>query len=130
MIDIRPKAQKELHRLLNNQSKRYFIHLSVASGGCLDWTYQLTLSETHHNLEETVYSIGDLTVVVPNQVLPYLQDLTIDYAEDLMGGGFRFLNPQAHQTCGCGNSFALTTASYPIAAKEDYTTDCTDKLSR
>jgi iron-sulfur cluster assembly protein len=129
MIDIRPNAQKELHRLLNNQTKRHFIHLAVASGGCLDWTYRLTLSETRRHQEETAYSIGGLTVVVPNQAIPYLKDLTIDYAEDLMGGGFRFLNPQAQQTCGCGNSFALTTAPHPILAEEDCTKDLTDNLS-
>jgi Fe-S cluster assembly iron-binding protein IscA len=33
----------------------------------------------------------------------------LDYSEDLMGGGFRFHNPNAIETCGCGNSFRLET---------------------
>jgi iron-sulfur cluster assembly accessory protein len=34
--------------------------------------------------------------------------LQIDYSEDLMGGGFRFQNPNATANCGCGNSFAIS----------------------
>jgi iron-sulfur cluster assembly accessory protein len=111
MIHIRPNAQKELHRLLNKQSKRLLIHLSVVNGGCSDWTYQLTLVETYHHQEATAYSVDDLTIVLPNLAIPYLQNLTIDYVEDLMGGGFRFINPQAQTTCGCGNSFSINAES-------------------
>ncbi|WP_143438253.1 iron-sulfur cluster assembly accessory protein, partial [Hydrocoleum sp. CS-953] len=37
----------------------------------------------------------------------YLNGLTLDYSEDLMGGGFRFNNPNAKVVCGCGNSFSV-----------------------
>ena len=39
--------------------------------------------------------------------LNYLNGLILDYSEDLMGGGFRFNNPNAKVACGCGNSFSV-----------------------
>ena len=109
MIHIRPNAATELKRLLSKQpDQRLLVHLDVVSGGCFEWTYQLTLRETYNQTEETTYSFDTFTVVVPDAAVSRLQNLTIDYAEDLMGGGFRFVNPQAQQTCGCGNSFSLT----------------------
>jgi iron-sulfur cluster assembly accessory protein len=122
MIQIRPKAVKELQRLLSKQAeRRLLVHLNVVPGGCFEWTYQLTLTETYNQEKETAYRFDEVTVVLPNTALAHLQDLAIDYAEDLMGGGFRFVNPQAQQTCGCGNSFSLVPASDAVRPSEDCT---------
>jgi iron-sulfur cluster assembly protein len=120
MIQIRPNAEKELQRLLNKKNSHpLLVRLDIVSGGCLEWTYQLTLANTFNPKVETAYQFANFTLVIPNAVIPYLQDLTLDYAEDLMGGGFRFMNPETHQTCGCGNSFALSTTSAPNNPSED-----------
>ena len=123
MIHVRPNAAKELQRLLGKHpNRRPLAYLNVVSGGCFEWTYQLTFQETPKQPEAVTYPFDGFTLVVANAALPYLQDLTIDYAEDLMGGGFRFINPQAKQTCGCGNSFSLTSESgSDIEAPEDCT---------
>jgi iron-sulfur cluster assembly accessory protein len=49
---------------------------------------------------------GDLEIFVDRDYANSLAGLEIDYTEDLMGGGFRFKNPQAVKTCSCGHSFA------------------------
>ncbi len=36
----------------------------------------------------------------------YLQGVTIDYIVGLQGAGFKFINPHAKSTCGCGQSFS------------------------
>jgi len=59
-----------------------------------------------------------VSLVVAADQLDLLKDLTIDYSEDLMGGGFRFTNPLAQRTFGCGNAFSLR-ADAPV------TEDCT-----
>jgi iron-sulfur cluster assembly accessory protein len=122
MIQIRPNAEKELQRLLHKKPTHPFlVRLNLVSGGCLEWTYELTLADTFNPQEETAYQLANFTLVLPNAVIPHLQNLTIDYAEDLMGGGFRFLNPNAQQTCGCGNSFALSAVAAPNPPSEDCT---------
>jgi iron-sulfur cluster assembly protein len=108
MIQLRPAAAQELKRLLRKQSDPNGpIHLYLQSGGCAEWTYCLSITPPSQTAS-TTFTCGDLQILVPNAQLPQVQDLTIDYAEDLMGGGFRFINPQARQTCGCGNSFSLS----------------------
>jgi iron-sulfur cluster assembly protein len=37
----------------------------------------------------------------------YLEGTNIDYVFGTSGAGFKFSNPRATGTCGCGSSFAL-----------------------
>jgi iron-sulfur cluster assembly accessory protein len=59
------------------------------------------------NPNDIVYESEGIKLVVDSQQLNYLDGLTLDYSEDLMGGGFRFHNPNASQNCSCGNSFTF-----------------------
>ncbi|WOD41127.1 iron-sulfur cluster assembly accessory protein [Nodosilinea sp. E11] len=123
MVQIRPAAAQELKRLLGRhpapptpgQSPQ--IYLSLEPGGCADWTYRLR-AETSLQQPLTALTYDDISLAVPTEQLELIKDLVIDYAEDLMGGGFRFINPLAQRTCGCGNAFALSSDT-PV------TQDCT-----
>jgi iron-sulfur cluster assembly protein len=120
MITVRPAAVQELKRLIAkrpNQGSR--IRLQLLSGGCAEWTYVIKLDESPQQ-DDFVFDCQGLALAVPKDCLRYLQGLTMDYSEDLMGGGFRFVNPLAVQTCGCGNSFSTTQADVPLSM-----TDCT-----
>ncbi len=44
-------------------------------------------------------------VVVDPKSLMFVFGMTLDYSDDLIGGGFKFNNPNAASTCGCGQSF-------------------------
>jgi iron-sulfur cluster assembly accessory protein len=72
--------------------------------------------EQEYQPQDLIYECNGIQVVIAPANLPYIDGLTLDYSEDLMGGGFRFHNPNAIQTCGCGNSFAIAT-SEPIHAQ-------------
>lgn len=110
MIHLRAAALQELQRLLQKQPQpTHRLRLALQSGGCAEWTYDLSPAFTL-GAEDTQVNCGDLEILVPATVLPLVTGLTIDYAEDLMGGGFRFSNPQAGYTCGCGHAFSLSSA--------------------
>jgi iron-sulfur cluster assembly protein len=64
------------------------------------------LSETRQD-SDYLYQIEGISVLIDKSSLPYLEELRLDYAEDLMGGGFRFSNPQVATTCSCGLSFTI-----------------------
>ena len=107
MIHLSPAAAKEIKRLQTNQkSPKALFRLKIQAGGCLDWFYQMGFDQTI-NAEDAVYNCGDIQVVVNSRSLIYVDGLNIDYSEDLMGGGFRFMNPNAVHHCGCGNSFQI-----------------------
>lgn len=58
---------------------------------------------------DRLITIDAIEIVVDAASQPYVQGITLDYSEDLMGGGFRFHNPRAARTCSCGFSFSLTS---------------------
>jgi iron-sulfur cluster assembly protein len=70
-------------------------------------TSQESLRQSVNN-EVEIFITHDLKIITDAQSFNYIQNLIIDYSEDLMGGGFRFTNPQATLTCGCGNSFSVS----------------------
>lgn len=45
-------------------------------------------------------------VIDPKSML-YLFGLHLDYSDELIGGGFKFTNPNAESSCGCGKSFGV-----------------------
>jgi iron-sulfur cluster assembly accessory protein len=89
------------------------LRLGVQPGGCAGYFYTLGLEPEPQPgaTEELVVEQAGVTVVMDPQQYPFLAGLTLDYTEDLVGGSFRFSNPQAHQTCSCGHSFAVAPKS-------------------
>ena len=56
---------------------------------------------------DKVIKEGDLELVIPFSSFVYLLGTKIDFSDDLLNGGFKFSNPQANRTCGCGTSFSV-----------------------
>lgn len=111
MIHLSPVAVGEIQRIQScNSYQNAPVRLGVSPGGCADYYYTLKLEQPGGAIasEDQVFHCGDIQIVIDSQSLKLVEGLTLDYSEDLMGGGFRFHNPQAVHTCGCGNSFALT----------------------
>jgi iron-sulfur cluster assembly accessory protein len=107
MINLSKAAAGEIRRLqLRRQNPETRLRLGVQSGGCAALYYTIDFDKTM-NPGDRVYDCGGISVIVDEQSLNYIEDLTLDYSEDLMGGGFRFHNPKAVESCGCGNSFRV-----------------------
>ena len=106
MLQLTPSAAQEIKRLQHSrQLTHHHFRLAVKPGGCTGWLYDLDFVAeiTSDDLE---YESQGVTVLVDSQSVGYLHNLKLDYAEDLMGGGFRFTNPNAAQVCSCSLSFA------------------------
>ena len=119
MLQISPSAAKEIKRIQENkQQPDTFLKLKIISGGCSGFFYQLQINsadslkdmgDLNSSTNNTLRSIevNGIKIFIDEPSWQYVEDLKIDYAEDLMGGGFRFNNPQAKDVCGCGMSFAI-----------------------
>lgn len=108
MIHLSQAAASEIKRLKLKQPQNVLFRLAVQPGGCSGWFYDLSFDEVA-STEDQVFDCKGIQVTINNESLNYLKGLTLDYSEDLVGGGFRFHNPQACATCDCGNSFSLTS---------------------
>lgn len=107
MIKLSRAAAVEIRRMQSkHQNQKALLKLGVIAGGCQDWAYTMELSEQVQESDQ-IYECEGMQVIVDAGGTEYIDDLTLDYSEDLMGGGFRFHNRKATQTCGCGNSFSI-----------------------
>lgn len=108
MIQLSPSALQEVLRLGQKQADADLrFRLSTARKGCLDRSYVMQFDKMTQASDRVIPLADDLELVVNAADLPYLEGLAIDYSEDMMGGGFRFYNPNTIQVCSCGNSFSV-----------------------
>ena len=111
MINLSQAAVGELKRLqLRHKKTEARLRLGVQKGGCAELYYTVDFDEVI-NPGDRIYEGDHISVVVDEESFNYISDLKLDYSEDLMGGGFRFHNPNAVESCGCGNSFRVTPSS-------------------
>ncbi|SRR5579883_650183 len=108
MIHLSQAAISEVSRLkARRNNPQLLFRLDVQPSACLTMAYAMSF-DTAVQPHDQVYDCNGIQVVVDSSSVPILEGLVLDYSEDLMGGGFRFHNPNAIQTCGCGNSFSVT----------------------
>ena len=82
------------------------LRVAVRGGGCSGFEYALDF-ETEARENDHVHQQGELTVYVDGLSARYLQGTRIDYVMGAQGAGFKFENPNAVGSCGCGSSFAI-----------------------
>ncbi|MBK1989931.1 iron-sulfur cluster assembly accessory protein [Sphaerospermopsis aphanizomenoides BCCUSP55] len=107
MINFSSAAINEIGRLKSKQQPNVLFRLRVKPGGCSGWLYDVSFDETVTG-EDQVFDVNSIKVVVDADTINYINNLRLDYSEDLMGGGFRFHNSLAIATCSCGNSFSMS----------------------
>jgi iron-sulfur cluster assembly accessory protein len=82
----------------------YGIRVGVVGGGCSGFQYAMDFENEARDGDVTYEQDGVRFFVDPMSSM-YLQGVTIDYVAGLQGAGFKFVNPNAKNTCGCGSSF-------------------------
>ena len=81
------------------------IRVGVRGGGCTGFTYVFEWAdEIRPTDKEFKGPDGDIGIVVDPKSLVYLGGMTLDFVRGMMGHGFKFNNPNAKGSCGCGES--------------------------
>lgn len=80
------------------------IRVSVNDGGCSGYSYGLDIADQPQP-DDLIVEQGKVRVYVDPKSAPLLKGVVIDYVEGLIESGFKFSNPNATDTCGCGQSF-------------------------
>ena len=104
-ITLSASAVKKVAALLVEQPAGSYLRVSVRGGGCSGMSYHLNFVQKQDAHDEVVEFEGARVLVDPKSAL-YLQGTTLDFVEALTGGGFKFINPNAKTSCGCGESFS------------------------
>ena len=107
MVILTESAQMELRRIMGSEGEsNKGIRLGVKGGGCSGFSYVMQFAD---NTQETDVVINEdrVPLYIDPKSMVYLDGIQIDYQSDILNRGFRFNNPNATKSCGCGTSFAV-----------------------
>ena len=108
-IELSETAAKEIKTIIEQNEEvdasKCCLRVGVKGGGCSGFSYSLDLTEQKRDNDETFERHGVQIVCDPKSYL-YLNGVTIDFRDEIMGRGFVFNNPNATSSCGCGSSFS------------------------
>lgn len=106
MITITENAQKAISRFIKGaEAPVEGLRISVTGGGCSGMQYGMALEEGAKS-DDTVVEVGSLKIFIDPFSAPMLRGVTVDFLDSMEGSGFKFDNPNATASCGCGNSFS------------------------
>lgn len=107
-IELTEKAIAKIKEIANSENLEPRIRAGIKGGGCSGYQHDLFF-ESKKDIRDTdnVFQFDGVEVVVDMMSMTYLVGTTIDYTDGLMGTGFKFINPAAKRTCGCGSSFSM-----------------------
>ncbi len=105
-LTLTPKAVEMVKDAMAREKLTgYGIRIGVVGGGCSGFQYSMDFENTQKD-GDSVYEQEGVKLYVDPMSSMYLQGVTIDYVIGMQGAGFKFNNPNARNTCGCGSSFS------------------------
>ena len=105
-ITLTPRAVSHVRNLMNQNSlEGYGLRVAVSPGGCSGFSYILDLVEGEED-DDRIFEHEGIRIFCDPKSLLYIEGIEIDYESNMMSGGFKFSNPNAKKSCGCGTSFS------------------------
>ena len=105
MINLTTEAAKQaLHMMQENDidpgTSQYGLRGGSKAGGCSGLNYVLDIVDAHSE-NDRVFHFGQVRIYCDPKSYLYLNGTQIDFEQNMMGGGFKFTNPNAKRSCGC-----------------------------
>ena len=106
LIRLTAPAGVKVRSLAARESHGDFLRVAISGGGCNGLSYRMRFVGEAKPADILVRSEGVEVLVDPKSAL-YLRGTQLDYSSKMIGGGFKFSNPNAKASCSCGESFSL-----------------------
>ena len=110
VVSLTDSAKTEVRRLIQEEAANtgksgLGLRLGVKGGGCSGFSYSMVFDQVKDG--DTILGFDDLKVFLDKKSVIYLRGIELDFQKGLHGKGFVFKNPNATNTCGCGESFSV-----------------------
>jgi iron-sulfur cluster assembly protein len=104
-ITLSPAALERVRKLIQKDGRPgLFLRVGVKGGGCSGLEYVIKL-DTERKKVDSSLTVDGLEVVCDAKSATFLKGAVLEFTNNLIGGGFKFENPNAGRSCGCGTSF-------------------------
>ncbi len=102
---ISESAAHEINRQRDKRGKpESAIRIGIRGGGCTGFAYLFEWDDNPPRQHDKVFKSHGATVIVDPKSFVYFQGTELDFVRGMMGRGFKFNNPNAKGSCGCGES--------------------------
>ncbi|MCA9512329.1 MAG: iron-sulfur cluster assembly accessory protein [Myxococcota bacterium] len=107
IVNVTEAASARIGQLLDQDGKRetHALRMKVIGGGCSGLQYQLSFDDVVKE-NDTELDAGGVRLLVDEKSALYLVGCRLDFVDTLQESGFKIDNPNASNTCGCGQSFS------------------------
>ena len=107
IVQITDKAKDQIKTIFNAESPAADsgLRLAVVGGGCSGLQYKIEFSKKKE--KDNIITLDGIEVLIDPKSSIYLKGVVLDFKDGLQGKGFVFENPNASNTCGCGESFSV-----------------------
>ena len=105
-ISVTPKAAAQIRKALDKRGSGVGLRVAVKTSGCSGYAYALEFAD-EAGAGDLRYESEGVQILVEAQSLPMIDGTQLDWVREGLNEGFKFNNPNASATCGCGESFAV-----------------------
>ena len=105
LVTLTESAVEKVKELLKDEEEGKGLRLGVKGGGCSGFSYSTTFD--FEKDRDNILDLDGFKVFLDPKSTIYLKGIQLDYQSGLEGKGFVFQNPNASNTCGCGESFSI-----------------------
>ncbi len=107
IIEVTEKALAQIHKIFQKEKveEGVGLRIGVKGGGCSGLSYNIDFDAQKER--DNVLEIDHIKILIDPKSSIYLKGVTLDFSDGLAGKGFVFSNPNATNTCGCGESFSV-----------------------
>ena len=105
-LTLSERAARRICEIMKKEVEGSLLRISVSGGGCSGFQYTFDVVQDT-SPDDLVVERDGARVAVDEVSLPFLQGARLDFVDDLIGQSFRFDNPNATSSCGCGTSFSV-----------------------
>ncbi len=106
LVKLTPSAGTKVAALIAREKTGGFLRIAITGGGCNGLSYKLRFTPDVRKGDILVRT-ADTPVLVDPKTALYLKGTLLDYSNQMVGGGFKFTNPNAKASCSCGESFSV-----------------------
>ena len=106
LVWVTAAAGTKLSALVEREKKGNYLRVKITGGGCNGLSYKMKFVGDPKRGDILVRSSGAQILVDTKSAL-YLRGTQLDYSDKMVGGGFKFSNPNAKSSCSCGESFSI-----------------------